>query len=282
MDAALLRDRENFKKRALALPTVEKRKAQSNESSKPAKKAKPSKPSSSSSTSAFDYKTNTGSSQYRFSILAKLVKHLKQRHMDGFSHSLKIDELLDETNQTDIPQRHKHWLVTEALLNNPKIEVVNNDEYKFKPKYQIKDRKGLLRLLDKHDQKGQGGILMEDVEESLPNSAKAFRILGDQITYVTRTTDKKKVLFYNDKSCSFKVEEDLQKLWRGATVEGTDETKIEEYLARQGITAVPDMALRKPLPAQKRKGGKKKGIGKFKTHNEHMGNILQDYSDVKK
>jgi len=282
MDAALRRDRENFKKRALAQPSVEKRKAPSNDASKPSKKAKPSKPSSSSATSAFDYKANAGSSQYRFSILAKLVKHLKQRHMDGFSHPLKIDELLDETNQTDIPQRHKHWLTTEALINNPKIEVVDNSEYKFKPKYQIKDRKSLLRLLDKHDQKGQGGILMEDVEESLPNSAKAFRILGDQVIYVTRATDKKKVLFFNDKSCSFTVEEDLQKLWRSATVEGTDETKIEEYLNKQGITAVPDMALRKPVAPKNRRGGKKKGPGKFKSHNEHMAGIMGDYSSVKK
>ena len=40
---------------------------------------------------------------------------------------------------------------------------------------------------------------------------------------------------------------DLQKLWRSATVEGVDETKIEEYLEKQGITSLQDMAMRKPV-----------------------------------
>ena len=61
-------------------------------------------------------------------------------------------------------------------MNNPKIDVLDGEVYKYKPKYNIRDRKGLLRLLDKHDQRGLGGILMEDIEESLPNAAKAFRV----------------------------------------------------------------------------------------------------------
>lgn len=63
----------------------------------------------------------------------------------------------------------------EALVNNPKIEV-RDGTYGFKPKYNLKDKKALLRLLDKHDQLGLGGVLLEDVEEGLPNSAKAIKV----------------------------------------------------------------------------------------------------------
>lgn len=48
--------------------------------------------------------------------------------------------------------------------------------YGFKPKYNLKDKKALLRLLDKHDQLGLGGVLLDDVEEGLPNSAKAIKV----------------------------------------------------------------------------------------------------------
>ena len=38
---------------------------------------------------------------------------------------------------------------------------------------------------------------------------------GDSVTYVVRPNDKKKILFYNDKYCQFKVDEEFTKLWRG-------------------------------------------------------------------
>lgn len=48
------------------------------------------------------YKTMTGSSQYRFGVLARIVKHMKNRHQDGEDHPLTIEDILDETNQLDI------------------------------------------------------------------------------------------------------------------------------------------------------------------------------------
>lgn len=66
---------------------------------------------------------------------------------------------------------------SQALVSNPKIEV-RDGTYGFKPKYNLKDKKALLRLLDKHDQLGLGGVLLEDVEEGLPNSAKAIKVLN--------------------------------------------------------------------------------------------------------
>lgn len=50
----------------------------------------------------FSYKTMAGSSQYRFGVLAKIVKHMRLRHLDGDDHPLSLDDILDETNQLDI------------------------------------------------------------------------------------------------------------------------------------------------------------------------------------
>lgn len=50
----------------------------------------------------FSYKTMAGSTQYRFGVLAKIVKHMRTRHLEGDDHPLTIDDILDETNQLDI------------------------------------------------------------------------------------------------------------------------------------------------------------------------------------
>ena len=66
---------------------------------------------------------------------------------------------------------------SQALANNPKLQVDADGKYLFKPPFNIKDRKGLHRLLDKHDQRGLGGILFDDIQESLPNAEKALRVI---------------------------------------------------------------------------------------------------------
>ena len=49
------------------------------------------------------------------SCSAKIVRHMKARHMDGEDHPLSLEEILDETNQLDSSSATKQWLVTEAL-----------------------------------------------------------------------------------------------------------------------------------------------------------------------
>lgn len=284
MDLTLLKERLAFKKKALSMPTVEKRKIKPEDDDDKGRSSKKIKKDfnkyTPKSDQYFDYKSMTGSSQFNFGILAKIVKHMKERYRDGNMEPLTLEEILDETHQLDITARQKHWLKTEALINNPKIEIVNGESYKYKPKYCIKDKKALIRLLDKNDQNGLGGLLREDVEESLPHANRCLRILGDKILYVTRP-DKKQVLFYNDKNSAFVVDEEIKKLWRSVTVEGVDERKIEEYLQKQGITSMQDIEVKRATSQKRRKTGKRKNKN-FKSHNDHLGDILQDYSSVNK
>lgn len=71
--------------------------------------------------------------------------------------------------------------------------------------YKIKDGKSLLRLLKQQDLKGLGGVLLEEVQESLPHCEKALKNRANEIVYITRPIDKKKVLFYNDRSANLTV-----------------------------------------------------------------------------
>ncbi|TRY58343.1 hypothetical protein DNTS_030966 [Danionella cerebrum] len=216
------------------------------------------------SNGSFNLKALSGSSGYKFGVLARIVNYMKTRHQRGDTHPLTLDEILDETKLLDIGMKQKQWLMSEALASNPKIDA-RDGKYSFKPKYHLKDKKALLRLLDKHDQLGLGGVLLDDA-------------LGDSIIFVTRP-DKKKILFYNDKNCPFAVDEEFQKLWRSVPVDSIDEEKIEEYLKKQGISSMQETGPKKMTPIQKRKKPGTQRKRRFKTHNDHLNGVLEDYFD---
>ena len=123
----------------------------------------------------------------------------------------------------------------------------------------------LMKLLKNHDLHGLGGVMKEDVEESLPNAEKALKSLGEHIITIVRPNDKKEILFYNDKYCRYKIDEEFQKMWRGVSVDGLDDKKIEEYLEKQGISSMQDVGLKKVSQIKRKKGGGKRKT--FKKHN---------------
>jgi transcription initiation factor TFIIE subunit beta len=56
--------------------------------------------------------------------------------------------------------------------NNPKIEVVE-DRYQFRPPYKLRDKKGLIKLLKRRDLNGEGGVMYDDIIESLGESQES-------------------------------------------------------------------------------------------------------------
>lgn len=139
------------------------------------------------------------SSLDKFGVLTKIVKYIRARYQEGDDHPLTLDELLDETNQLDVGAKVKSvkylhdklfnnklmckllifivkWLEAEALPGNPQIERTPDGKYMFKPPYKLKDKKALLKLLKQQDLKGLGGIMMDDIQESLPNCEKALKV----------------------------------------------------------------------------------------------------------
>ncbi len=76
-----------------------------------------------------------------------------------------------------------NWLnlLEKILCNNPKLEsIVENGvrKYTFKPIYKIQNRKELMNLVKESQVKGEGGILMENVQESMTteNFERIFKV----------------------------------------------------------------------------------------------------------
>ncbi|KAG0727791.1 Transcription initiation factor IIE subunit beta [Chionoecetes opilio] len=313
MERQLMKERNAFLKKALETPLEVKKRPQVPPPPEPPKKKVP----KSLASDPHAYKTVSGGSQYKFGVLARIVRHMKTRHQDGDTHPLSIDEILDETNQLNAGPKVKQWLVVEALPNNPKVQEVEG-KYLFKPPLPVRDRKSLLKLLRQHDMKGHGGVLLDDIQESLPHCDKVIKQLDKEILRVVRQTDKKQIIFYHDKGINFPVEKEFQQLWRNTSVDGLQDDNIDEYLNKQaschglaslyspsvlpcpqpphtpcfahylvlcpmsdqhgGIKSMQDTGPKvKPIRKKSRKG---RSRATKISDNEHMQHVLQTYDDV--
>uniref|UniRef100_A0A915IWU4 Transcription initiation factor IIE subunit beta n=1 Tax=Romanomermis culicivorax TaxID=13658 RepID=A0A915IWU4_ROMCU len=290
MDPALLKQRDAFLKRAAATPTVfkknEKRPAAVNDELKPkvSKKVKsqPTDGSQKQKAPAFDYKTAKASMVASFGNLAKIVDHMKKRHLEQSSWSLTFDEILEEAQMLDLNNKTKQWLL-EALPRNPRIAVDKEGKFIFKPPYKIKGKNSLLQVLKRHDLEGKAGILMSELAECIPNPEKSVKDLAGAVIVINTNINKRKdrVLFYNDVENSVPIDEEFKALWRSVALDHLDEKKIDEYLHKHGIDSMKDLPQKKILgtgQAPKRKNVRRKGTI---MHNEHLkeSGLLVDYSN---
>ena len=56
----------------------------------------------------------------------------QERHQDGDHYALNIDEILDETQQMDVNQQHKFWLVNEVNAAHPTNNITHYNFQKLK------------------------------------------------------------------------------------------------------------------------------------------------------
>jgi transcription initiation factor TFIIE subunit beta len=265
----------------MAVPVVENKKRKTEDTGGGGgKKSASSVASKSGKGPAFASKYSSGGSQYKFGVLAKIVRHMKSRHMDGMDHPLSLEEILDETNQLDVSGATKMWLATEALANNPKLEMTLEHTYIFRPPYKIVNKKELIKLLKRKDLNGEGGIMYDDVVESLPNAEKIVQNLttNGKVIQISRPCDKKRVLFYFDHMSDLEIDGEFVKQWRSISVDGLDIQKIEDYLDKQGIRSMQDQGLKR-LPMAKRKKAQANRKKKAPKDNEHLADVLEDYDE---
>ncbi|CAF0788846.1 unnamed protein product [Didymodactylos carnosus] len=289
MNAALLKDVETFKRKAassISLTTTntsekKPRTEQQKTSTGTRPKQQQSRPKPSESGESRTSSGGTGNPA-QFRTLQRIVEHLKTRHLTNVgSHPLTLDEIIQECTGLIVDSHIKNWLATEALVDNPKIEVKivdNQTKFCYKPPLEIKGKKTLLQLLRKQHKKCGGAIRGEDVRESISNADKIIKDLKEsEAIIVLPGEDKKDILFFNDREHDLPVNEEFITAWRDISVDGLDEDKIRTYLEQEGLTAMEGTAR---APTQKTKPAPRHRVSK--KHNVHV--QLEDYSaaDVNK
>jgi transcription initiation factor TFIIE subunit beta len=111
--------------------------------------------------------------------------------------------------------------------------------------------------------------------------------------------DKKKILFYNDRTANFAVDDEFQKQWRAVAVESMDDAKIEDYLEKQvcrmsflicsgpkyfcfqGIRSMQDHGIKKPIMPIKRKKANIRRKNTKPRDNDHLADVLETYDESK-
>uniref|UniRef100_A0A915PK06 Transcription initiation factor IIE subunit beta n=1 Tax=Setaria digitata TaxID=48799 RepID=A0A915PK06_9BILA len=218
------------------------------------------------------------SNAVNFGTMAKIVDYMKKRHLSSQQWALSLKEILEELQIYDLGKKSEAWL-QESLPMNPRLTIDENGKYLFKPPYKIKGKNSLLALLKKYHVEGKGGILLSDLNECIPAAEKHIEALSNVVIDVHTMINKRKdhVYFYNDPATDYEVDEKFKSLWRNASVDHLDEKKIEEYLQKHGIDVMKDLAPKKVNAAPpKRKVPRRRA--NQKVHNEHLTDVLEDYS----
>jgi transcription initiation factor TFIIE subunit beta len=219
-------------------------------------------------------------------VFPKIIMHMKQRFQRNENFPISLEEILDELQIYDVNSKSRHNLDTQILTKNPKLEASiedRNTKYTFKPYHKIRHKRDLINLIKDHQNKGLGGLLLDDIQESMTTDEfeRIFRKPSEDIITLFGK-GKKKILFYQDKNSAenIQVEEDIVKYWRDVAIEGLDEEKIDDYLEKQGIASMKD-AFASSIKEKDAQTNKRKSTAKgrqSKKHNDHMGSILTEYN----
>jgi len=216
--------------------------------------------------------------QIQFAIINKM----KERHQEEFVHPLTIDEIIEEARLMHVTPQQKHRLAAD-LPKNPKIRVVEEDgqtKFVYKPKFPLKNKAALLRLLDTYSEEGRGGLLVEDIIESLPKGKIRLKKLKEQEKIVVLNGADKKEVAFRSQSCysEIKIDDRFKGMWRQIPVDGLEEGRIRDYLKEEGLGEMEKVERKEPVGRKRKKAGGGVRKRKFKILNTHVQG-LQDYSD---
>uniref|UniRef100_A0A915ETB6 Transcription initiation factor IIE subunit beta n=1 Tax=Ditylenchus dipsaci TaxID=166011 RepID=A0A915ETB6_9BILA len=212
-------------------------------------------------------------------MMAKIVDYMKKRHLDQKQWALSLREIIDEMKIAyEVTKKTEGWL-KEALPKNPRLHAEEDGKLKYVPPYKVKNRATLLALLKKNHAEGRGGVLLSELNDCMPNIEQNIKSLENQVVDIPTQVNKPKdhVYFFNDPETDLTVDTEFVALWRQAAVDHMDEKKIDDYLQKHGINTAKDLTPKRFVAPPKRKQNKRKFNTKI--HNEHLGDILEDYGE---
>ena len=193
MDPSLRREKEAFKKRALAAAeksqkireAAAKNKIPVEKVSKPPKskrKVQSSQVSSSKDITLKEikdaaYQAYRNENEHR--VLKCIMDMLKMKYINkDVEDKLTFEEILSVIGLSDIRYDMRQWL-HDALTSNSKVLFSSEeDSFIFKPAlgHHVRNKKQLLTRLQDYDREGLGGITMTDICEAIPKPEKTVKV----------------------------------------------------------------------------------------------------------
>ena len=221
---------------------------------------------------------SNGESKNTFSLLTKIVNHMRDRHRSGQTHHLNLEEILQELKM-EVSPNIKKWLDTEALQNNVKIDVVQGNYYLYKPELKIRGINGLKKILETQFSDEIGAISLESLEESIPNCARVLESIKDSVVIINRP-DKKGFVFKKVIGAPTPIkDESFLQFWRTTSLEGMTDGKIEEVLRKNDIHCFASSSNQAKVPVKTNKPRRASKKNKELKHNSHIAEYIINYQD---
>ena len=115
---------------------------------------------------------------------------MKGRFQKNENFPLSLVEILDELAAYDVPLKIRNNLDNMILPKNPKLESIIEDQtrkYTYKPSFILRNRRDLINLIKDRQSKGEGGVLKDDVQESMTTEdfERIFKVIFLNLINIT-------------------------------------------------------------------------------------------------
>ncbi|CAF1314534.1 unnamed protein product [Rotaria sordida] len=149
---------------------------------------------------------------------------LHERFLSGQINPLTLDEIIKEFSLT-INSSVRHWLASQALLSNEKIDIKTTDDvhrFVYKPSLDLKAR---------YDN-GEDAVTVEDIQDSIQQTKgdKTIRILIESGDIVKVASSKEEVLVYTDRNFNLGINPEFINSWRKISVEHLTNEQIHDFI----------------------------------------------------
>jgi len=185
---------------------------------------------------------------------------------------LTKDEICSEKEKQIDADDVELW---EAVMNNQRIEVLENGKLRYRPRHHhIVDKEQLLMHVRRHP----SGTFWNDVSDTYKNvDADLEMLLTDKKVFAIENPDREdKVIFWNDPIVESDVlSDDILQLWKDIELP-PDKLQFEDLLKKTEISPAPRKASRKREAVQKvPKERKSKDFKYRKITNTHMPELFR-------
>ncbi|EGD73551.1 hypothetical protein PTSG_05258 [Salpingoeca rosetta] len=182
--------------------------------------------------------------------------HRMQELLKRSPTALPFTDVLQQLELTEYPEQQIEKLKHEINERDSKLHL--EDGYvAFQPTYDVKNKQELLDKLKEFDQKGLGGMRVDELDGSYDGVLLDVDELKakDLVYCIHNKTDRVDVLFFKDPALRVHIDKAIVKRWRMESVQGKTDKELKQYLIN---------AQMKPLQVEKipkkpvAKDGKKK------------------------
>lgn len=229
--------------------------------------------------SAYSQPADTGTGRNIMTQITYAVEYLKTK---GTPQTLT--ELLSYLSLQHREDQYKNSIAA-ILQRHDKVDFERKgagieNTYSFRPVHNIRSADRLLGHLQ--SQHTFQGLSARELRDGWPQAEDAITELEDRdklLVTRNRKDNHAKMVWPNDPSLKFELDEEFQKIWHKVKLPPPD--ALADELKREGLTPANKKGSNKAMmkaPEKKTKKPRKGG----RTTNTHMAGVLRDYSHLKK